>query len=1190
MDAWRTPDVDTLPLTTEQWLDEVCLRFEASWETAGHPSIESHLAGSAGIDRLALLRELVLIDISCRVAANEKPRLEEYSNRFTELDPAWLQEQINQASGTAIFSWITDPDASTSDGLDHSREIRPTPCFNDFDRLERLGGGGMGVVYRARQKSVNRIVALKMIRSGQLASTTEMQRFRAESEAAAQLDHPNIVPVYEVGEHDGQPYFSMKYVDGPSLASALASGEWAARTKGRRTASAELTATTARAVHHAHQRGVLHRDLKPANILLQREATASLEFTPIIADFGLARRLASNAAATQTGAVVGTPSYMSPEQALSRKDLSIAVDVYGLGAILYELLTGEPPFRSDSALETIQRVIAEEPRRPSSITPDVDPELEVICLRCLQKEPGQRYASALALAEDLERWLAGEPIAARRITRRERVWRWCRRNPGWAGMTSVVAILLLTISVGGLILNVELRDAVEQSEKRRKEAEGAERARREQLLQSNVAEAQAKRFSQRIGQRFGTLEAVARAANLARELDKPSDQFDSLRNLAIAAMALPDSRAERELAIAPSNSVDLGFDDRLELYAHGDSEGLVTVRRFGDDTLVGRWQGVPSRTTVDFGCDDDGPFLVIRNGPNQSLLTWRFGASDPVPLGNISSKGSNGLCWTADNHLLIFVDADGSMPVIDLPSGALQRRIHFRKWRRPPEAQIPTYIRTHPFEHRVAVAACPENDPDNTVHVINLDNGDVSDFAVAPASPVFSVNWSADGKLLVVGHEMELVFWDVASHRIVHRLSDRKGEAISARINSAGDGMTTRSLWGGGLKYWHPFALKPQLLVPDFNGDVSTTADGRFVCSTRQGDRLSIATIAPAREMRTLAVRPKDEPVGELRGLTCHPAGRLLAVGSASGVYLFDLETGFEVGKLDIGHNWGVQFVAGTGELLTYGMCGMYRWPVRMIQEAPAKMKIGPPVALPIRRPNYDCFVAASRDGSTIAAGLNNGAALIHGTDPDKVVPLEPVEFVRQQISVNADGRWVATGVHGGASGDTRIWDGATGKLIKELGIGGGYALNFSPDGKWLSVDNRIFRTGTWAEQKRELRAVYRFCAFSPDSRLLATDRGNGAVRLEQVGTWKELALLENPSQGRCAYFCFTGDGTKLIALNTDDQVVHVWDLQLIRANLSRLGLDWNEPPYTVEEKKLNDKRNRALEIEIVGVESIGNR
>jgi tRNA A-37 threonylcarbamoyl transferase component Bud32 len=306
--------------------------------------------------------------------------------------------------------------------------------FGDYELLEEIARGGMGVVYKARQTSLNRIVALKMILSGQFAAPEEVQRFRSEAEAAANLDHPQIVPIYEVGEHEGQHYFSMKLIDGGSLTGhSLPMPQRQA---------AELLATVARAVHHAHQRGILHRDLKPGNILLDAQGR------PHVTDFGLAKRVADDRGQTRTGSIVGTASYMPPEQARSEKTLTTAIDTYSLGAILYELLTGRPPFRAASQLDTILLVLEREPELPRQIRPQVDRDLETICLKCLEKEASKRYGSAEGLAEDLERWLRDEPIMARPVQGRERLRRWCRRNRGIAvSLAGSFATLLVGIIV-----------------------------------------------------------------------------------------------------------------------------------------------------------------------------------------------------------------------------------------------------------------------------------------------------------------------------------------------------------------------------------------------------------------------------------------------------------------------------------------------------------------------------------------------------------------------------------------------------------------------------------------------------------------------------------------------------------------------------------------------------------------------
>jgi WD40 repeat protein len=331
----------------------------------------------------------------------------------------------------------------------------PTPgrvrYFGDYELLEEIARGGMGVVFKARQVSLNRIVALKMILAGQLASPADVQRFRQEAENAANLDHPNIVPIYEIGEHDGQPYFSMKLIEGLSLATQMDK----VRCEPRR--AAQLLATVARAVHHAHQRGVLHRDLKPANILLAsggceppgkvpRGSHALLAgYVPHVTDFGLAKRVEGDNRLSQSGAIVGTPSYMAPEQAAAKKGLTVGVDVYSLGAVLYEMQTGRPPHQGETPLDVLLGVLEKEPATPRSLNPLLDRDLENICLKCLEKEPGLRYLSAEALADDLERWLRGEPIIARPAGRWKRLAKWVRRRPAAAAVVGVSALALVAV-------------------------------------------------------------------------------------------------------------------------------------------------------------------------------------------------------------------------------------------------------------------------------------------------------------------------------------------------------------------------------------------------------------------------------------------------------------------------------------------------------------------------------------------------------------------------------------------------------------------------------------------------------------------------------------------------------------------------------------------------------------------------
>ncbi len=355
--------------------------------------------------------------------------------------------------------------------------------FGDYEIVRELARGGMGVVFQARQVTLNRPVALKMILAGQLADEDAMRRFHIEAEAAANLDHPGIVPIYEVGEHEGQHYFSMGFVEGQGLSGLLAAGPLPPRQ------AAELMAKVAEAIEYAHQRGVIHRDLKPANILLDRAGN------PRVTDFGLAKKLEGDSGLTGSGQIMGTPSYMPPEQAGGKRgDVGPAADVYALGATLYALVTGRPPFQAATAMDTVLQVIGDEPVPPRRLNASVPLDLETICLKCLEKEQGKRYGSASDLAEDLRRYLDGVPIAARPVGRVERAWRWCNRNRAVAALMASVFLITVLGSVGvtvALIYALRAKNALVHQLGLTSVAEGkardSERETAEQLVKTRTA-------------------------------------------------------------------------------------------------------------------------------------------------------------------------------------------------------------------------------------------------------------------------------------------------------------------------------------------------------------------------------------------------------------------------------------------------------------------------------------------------------------------------------------------------------------------------------------------------------------------------------------------------------------------------------------------------------------------------------
>ncbi len=492
----------SLPLTVARQLDDACARFEAAWQMDTRPNLGDFLTDVPELARTPLLLELIKIDVHYRRRAGDTPTAEEYQLRF----PALPAERVASAAETISDGATADPPAGR-EWVTVGHEI-----------LGELGRGGMGVVYKARHVGLNRLVALKMIRSAEFASPAEVARFRVEAEAVARLQHPNIVPVYEVGEcappggRGSVPYLSLEFVGGGTLAARFDRTPQPARV------AAEVVEAVARGVQHAHENGIVHRDLKPANVLLTPAGT------PKVTDFGLAKLLDADDH-THTGAVLGTPAYMAPEQADGRvREVGPATDVYALGGLLYEALTGGPPFRGENAASTLEMVRTQPPVPPTRLLPTIPRDLEVIALKCLEKEAGKRYPTAAALADDLRRYLDGRPILARPVSAAERGWRWCRRNPALAVTGGLAVAAVLAVAVVSTVFAVMQTRAkndllAEQGRvlaEQQKATDALAVARAQQLIGAETAYGQGLNFCERDEVTRGLL-WLARAAELAPE-------------------------------------------------------------------------------------------------------------------------------------------------------------------------------------------------------------------------------------------------------------------------------------------------------------------------------------------------------------------------------------------------------------------------------------------------------------------------------------------------------------------------------------------------------------------------------------------------------------------------------------------------------------------------------------------------
>ncbi len=994
-------------------------------------------------------------------------------------------------------------------------EDLPFTHIGDYALLEEIGRGGMGLVYRARQVSLNRPAAVKLILAGPLASPVERQRFLAEASAAAALEHPGIVAVYEAGDEDGQPYFAMQLIEGESLSA------WLCRTPHFPSReAAELIRATALAVQHAHERGFLHRDLKPGNILLDAHGA------PHVADFGLARRMDDDSHLTLTGAAVGTPRYMAPEQTDTRHPPTTAVDIYSLGAILYELLAGHPPFTADSLPDLFAAIREAEPASISAIRSEVDRDLDIICRKCLAKEPARRYRSAQQLADDLQRWLRGEPITARAAGKTERLWRWCRRRPVDAALAASVAVLL----VGGL------SGVVWQWRRANRAASRATQALQQaqsSLWQAYFNEARARRISRERGQRTGSLAAIARAAAL-----HPAPE---LRNEAIAALALPDLGEPVLLAGIPAAVRELHADPALRNFGWIEG-GRLRLLLAGVPEIISGLE--PGRVRSWTAAPDYSRVCVAGNAGEDGLCSAVLWTLPAVSRAAAFEKVAPGIAFVGVGRRLVLW-RDGNLDVYECG----EHRIHASApCRLRPDLMVPS-----PDESRVAV-----------VEGIRGEIWSLEPLARQQPLPelpdrLTSLVWQPDGQSLVVGtaekaHEAWAVLPALQQLRVLAR---HEREGVVACVHPAGL-FTASTAWDGVIQFTHPALPDPMLRTTGLRLH-QFSGDGRSLLVSTNG-RAAICPVTAPDVFRCLPLH--GEKLLRARALRLSPDGRWLATVSQESLVLWRTETLRPSGPLRLQDGRDLAFTGSDSLLVLDDGRGIV--PVTLVpaRDGGLTLTASAPRALDPAGSN----LALSPDGHRVFTAKNECAVQAAATG--ETLFRWKAGALTANGTWSPDGRWLAAGYWNNltsSGAEAAVWSAADGSLAQTFPAGN-CAVFFTPDGTRLLVSATHecveYETGTWRALRRHAREGsgldHGAVAFAPAAGLMALMADESTIRLLDLQSGEEHARLTPPFPQKIGTsgLAFSDNGRWLACTTAGS--LHIWDVHLLRSSLRRMGLDWD--------------------------------
>lgn len=975
----------------------------------------------------------------------------------------------------------------------------------DYEILEEVARGGMGVVYRARQRSLNRTVALKVLLGGLFAGEAGRRRMQSEAELAARLRHPNIVPVFDTGLLDGQPFYSMAFVAGRTLAEVVQHGPLAP------TRAARYLARIAEAVQYAHGEGVLHRDLKPSNVLID----ASDE--PHITDFGLAKALDA-APQTLTGGVLGSPAYMPPEQALGRvAEVTARSDVYSLGAILYELLTGRPPFQGTNLAAVIAQVKDADPVAPRRLNPGIPADLETICLKCLEKQPARRYDSAGELAGDLQRFLRGEPVHARPISAVGRAVRWAQRRPLAASSVGISALLLVVCGAVLVGSSVRIREAHDLAQAR--------------LADALFSEARALRAANEPGWR----ERVRQNLVEVRRLDATGRLTESLRNEAIAALARPDLLRHIVPNVPPvTDEMLVCFDRdfaRVALW-NGAAAGIA-IHRVADAAQLVSWSLPKPDELRAFSAD--GRHLLVRHGGVMSVWHAATGAAVLSGAGSESHRKFNGAAFSPDGTRLCRGETNGWVRIYDLTKAVPQI---VSAWRTPEQLPVTTVAWS---PNGAAVALTLE---EFTVAVCAADTGQLRWLRRFPEQ-IWNVTWDnpLDWLVLQTGED-RVVALAAATGQEVHRYNQITDGRTMSLIDPRGELLVTSRL-SYGTKFFQPHTGAQLLGDKASAWHLHFDSAGRRLGSLLDDRRPLWLEWSPSSFRREL-FSPGDPFI--YQRLEFSADGRWFASLNADEVLLWDANSWEVQARLALPRAELGPFETGGQSLLVVQSNQLFRVAVTDAGLGrPELLFAAGRLAAPTQSPNGTIAVPDVMDN---VVWLQRGTAWVRL--PIQMFPVTPV--------FSPDGHWLACPSYGGDRlllFDTRQPETPPRALPNSRG-----RPKFSPDGQWLVTLDReahVRRVGDWQPVMNFAEDIFTRgirAEFSPDGKWLAIVQRGGLVRLLEAGTWKQLAALEGPDGGRFFDIAFHPDG-KSILLAQDHGVIQVWHLPELRTELAKLGLDW---------------------------------